>query len=143
MRFSAEDIAGMASRERAAMVNSLSGYKPANLVGTADREGNTNLAIAMISRKRLSNTKFARMRHTSKVSLRVARANTVQYFTGDDREVPWLRVHRRRRTHCNGQNLFDQRFRHWIGFVASDAPAPKKDIIKLHLRSLRVINAIV
>ncbi len=45
MRFSAKDIAGMASRERAAMVNSLSGYKPANLVGTADREGNTNLAI--------------------------------------------------------------------------------------------------
>lgn len=45
MRFSSADLAAMANRERAALVNSLSGFKPANLIGTADREGNTNLAI--------------------------------------------------------------------------------------------------
>ena len=45
MRLSSADIAGMASRERAALINSLTGFKPANLVGTADTEGNTNLAI--------------------------------------------------------------------------------------------------
>ena len=34
MRFTANDIATMASRYRAALINSLSGFKPANLVGT-------------------------------------------------------------------------------------------------------------
>ena len=45
MKFSAEMIAAMETRQRAAFVNSLSGFKSANLVGTADAEGNTNLAI--------------------------------------------------------------------------------------------------
>lgn len=35
----------MGSRERAAFVNSLSGFKSANLVGTANANGQTNLAI--------------------------------------------------------------------------------------------------
>lgn len=38
-------IAGMPSRERAALVNSLSGFKSANLVGTVDADGTCNLAI--------------------------------------------------------------------------------------------------
>lgn len=45
MKLNAENIAAMASRERAAFVNSLSGFKAANLVGTADSQGQTNLAI--------------------------------------------------------------------------------------------------
>jgi flavin reductase (DIM6/NTAB) family NADH-FMN oxidoreductase RutF len=35
----------MDKRRRAALINSLSGFKPANLVGTADGNGQTNLAI--------------------------------------------------------------------------------------------------
>lgn len=35
----------MEKRRRAALVNSISGYKPANLVGTANGAGQTNLAI--------------------------------------------------------------------------------------------------
>jgi len=38
-------IAAMPSRRRAALINSLTGFKSANLVGTADVGGNTNLAI--------------------------------------------------------------------------------------------------
>ena len=38
-------IAAMASRRRAAFINSLSGFKSANLVGTANPDGSTNLAI--------------------------------------------------------------------------------------------------
>lgn len=38
-------IAAMERRERAAFVNALSGFKSANLVGTADTAGGTNLAI--------------------------------------------------------------------------------------------------
>ena len=45
LEFSGEDIGAMASRRRAAFVNSLSGFKSANLVGSADRQGHTNLAI--------------------------------------------------------------------------------------------------
>lgn len=45
MHFDATAIAAMEKRERAAFINSLSGYKSANLVGTADTEGHTNLAI--------------------------------------------------------------------------------------------------
>jgi flavin reductase (DIM6/NTAB) family NADH-FMN oxidoreductase RutF len=45
MHFTANDIAAMASRYRAALINSLSGFKPANLVGTADAAGSSNLAI--------------------------------------------------------------------------------------------------
>ena len=39
------EIAAMDSRRRAAFVNSLSGYKSANLVGSVDEAGRTNLAI--------------------------------------------------------------------------------------------------
>ncbi len=38
-------IAAMTSHRRAAFVNSLSGFKSANLVGTVDNQGSTNLAI--------------------------------------------------------------------------------------------------
>ena len=45
MRFDSADIEAMEKRPRAALVNALSGFKSANLVGTADRDGHTNLAI--------------------------------------------------------------------------------------------------
>jgi flavin reductase (DIM6/NTAB) family NADH-FMN oxidoreductase RutF len=43
--FSFEDIMAMDQRYRGLFVNSLSGYKSANLIGTADSQGNTNLSI--------------------------------------------------------------------------------------------------
>ncbi|MCG7569324.1 flavin reductase [Pseudoalteromonas sp. CNC9-20] len=45
MHFSKHDIEQMPSRYRAHFINSLSGYKSANLVGTADHQGRQNLAI--------------------------------------------------------------------------------------------------
>ncbi len=45
MRLSSNDLQSMPSRERAALVNSLSGFKSANLIGTADPDGHSNLAI--------------------------------------------------------------------------------------------------
>lgn len=45
MRLDRRALASMEKRYRAAFINSISGFKPANLVGTADTEGNTNLAI--------------------------------------------------------------------------------------------------
>lgn len=39
------DIDAMERRERAALINSVTGFKPANLVGTANGDGQTNLAI--------------------------------------------------------------------------------------------------
>lgn len=42
---SASDIEGMERFYRANLINSLSGFKSANLVGTISREGETNLAI--------------------------------------------------------------------------------------------------
>jgi flavin reductase (DIM6/NTAB) family NADH-FMN oxidoreductase RutF len=39
------DIAALGRRHRAALINSLSGFKSANLVGTADPSGDCNLAI--------------------------------------------------------------------------------------------------
>ncbi len=43
--FSASDIAGMERFYRVNLINSLSGFKSANLVGTVSGEGETNLAI--------------------------------------------------------------------------------------------------
>jgi len=40
-----QGLAGLEKRRRAALVNSLSGFKSANLVGTASADGETNLAI--------------------------------------------------------------------------------------------------
>jgi flavin reductase (DIM6/NTAB) family NADH-FMN oxidoreductase RutF len=40
-----EQIAGLEKLERAAMVNSITGFKNANLIGTLNGEGNSNLAI--------------------------------------------------------------------------------------------------
>ncbi|MEP6390518.1 MAG: flavin reductase family protein [Halioglobus sp.] len=40
-----ESIALMDKKERAAFINSITGFKPANLVGTADAAGHSNLAI--------------------------------------------------------------------------------------------------
>ncbi|MEH6607917.1 MAG: flavin reductase [Halioglobus sp.] len=45
MQFSSRDLAAMPSQRRAAFVNSLSGFKSANLIGTANTSGHTNLAI--------------------------------------------------------------------------------------------------
>ena len=45
MQLDEKDLRGMTSRHRASLVNSLSGFKSANLVGTADPSGMTNLAI--------------------------------------------------------------------------------------------------
>ena len=45
MQFTDHDFADMPSRQRATLVNSLSGFKSANLIGTADASGMTNLAI--------------------------------------------------------------------------------------------------
>lgn len=45
MRLTEISIARMPSRKRAALVNSLSGFKSANLVGTVDEHGRSNLAI--------------------------------------------------------------------------------------------------
>lgn len=45
MLINTEKIQAMDKRKRAAFVNSLSGFKSANLVGTADATGHTNLAI--------------------------------------------------------------------------------------------------
>lgn len=45
MKISSEEIAAMEAKRRAAFVNCLSGFKSANLVGTTDGKGQTNLAI--------------------------------------------------------------------------------------------------
>ena len=45
MILDSQDIAAMPPRRRAAFVNSLSGFKSANLVGTVNSDGVTNLAI--------------------------------------------------------------------------------------------------
>jgi flavin reductase (DIM6/NTAB) family NADH-FMN oxidoreductase RutF len=43
--FSSEDIVEMENRFRANFINSISGFKSANLIGTVNGEGQTNLAI--------------------------------------------------------------------------------------------------
>lgn len=45
MKFNSAEIAEMDPRQRASFVNSLPGFKSANLVGTCDGHGQTNLAI--------------------------------------------------------------------------------------------------
>ena len=45
MQFQSSDIKAMDPRRRAAFINSLSGFKSANLVGTVNAKGQTNLAI--------------------------------------------------------------------------------------------------
>ncbi len=45
MKLVREDIISLEPRKRALFINSLSGFKSANLVGTADTHGRTNLAI--------------------------------------------------------------------------------------------------
>tara|TARA_R110002110_G_scaffold415561_2_gene650872 strand:+ start:75200 stop:75832 length:633 start_codon:yes stop_codon:yes gene_type:complete len=45
MHLTGEDIGAMESRYRAALINSITGFKPANLIGTADLTGHTNVAI--------------------------------------------------------------------------------------------------
>lgn len=44
-KFTSEQLAQMESRYRARFINSLSGFKSANLVGTIDEQGQANLAI--------------------------------------------------------------------------------------------------
>ena len=43
--FSSSDILEMESRQRAAFINSLSGFKSASLIGSIDSNGSTNLAV--------------------------------------------------------------------------------------------------
>ena len=45
MQLRGADIEALERRRRAALINSVTGFKPANLVGTADRDGRSNLAI--------------------------------------------------------------------------------------------------
>jgi flavin reductase (DIM6/NTAB) family NADH-FMN oxidoreductase RutF len=45
MHLTSKDFAVMDQRYRATLVNSISGFKPANLLGTVDAQGNSNLAI--------------------------------------------------------------------------------------------------
>jgi len=45
MHIASNEILAMESRRRAAFVNSLTGFKSANLIGTVDAKGHTNLAI--------------------------------------------------------------------------------------------------
>lgn len=45
IHFTNEDILNMETRKRAALMNSLSGFKSASLIGTIDNNKNTNLAI--------------------------------------------------------------------------------------------------
>lgn len=45
MKFHRDDINNMEHRFRAHFVNALTGYKSANLIGTVNAQGNTNLAI--------------------------------------------------------------------------------------------------
>lgn len=45
MHLSANDIEDLERRRRAALINSITGFKPANLVGTVDAQGRSNLAI--------------------------------------------------------------------------------------------------
>ena len=45
MQFQSSDIKAMDPRRRAAFMNSVSGFKSANLVGTVNAKGQTNLAI--------------------------------------------------------------------------------------------------
>jgi flavin reductase (DIM6/NTAB) family NADH-FMN oxidoreductase RutF len=45
LRFSADDIQQMESRNRASFMNSLSGFKSASMIGTIDANSKTNLAI--------------------------------------------------------------------------------------------------
>ncbi|MCB5360970.1 flavin reductase family protein [Vibrio lentus] len=45
MNLSRQDIQTMGQRERARLINSLSGFKSANLIGTCDKQGLENLAV--------------------------------------------------------------------------------------------------
>ena len=45
VRYRAEELDDLPKRRRAALVNSISGFKPANLIGTCDRDRRSNLAI--------------------------------------------------------------------------------------------------
>ena len=45
IKLSKHDIQTMDQRQRTRLVNSLAGYKSANLIGTRDRQGQENLAI--------------------------------------------------------------------------------------------------
>lgn len=44
-KYSKDDITGLDRITRLTLINSITGYKPANLVGTCDKDGHTNLAI--------------------------------------------------------------------------------------------------
>ncbi|MFN2329290.1 MAG: flavin reductase family protein [Chromatocurvus sp.] len=45
MKLDDQSIAALDKRYRAALINAVTGFKPANLIGTADAEGHSNLAI--------------------------------------------------------------------------------------------------
>lgn len=45
MRLTRQDIDGLERRRRAALINSITGFKPANLVATVDNAGRSNVAI--------------------------------------------------------------------------------------------------
>ena len=45
MHLTLEDIRQLEKRHRANLINSITGVKSANLIGTRNKEGNTNLSI--------------------------------------------------------------------------------------------------
>lgn len=45
MHLNSSDIENLERRRRAALINSITGFKPANLIGTVNGEGQSNLAI--------------------------------------------------------------------------------------------------
>ena len=49
VHFSKKDIEGLEKIYRLNLINSCTGYKSANLLGSIDNEGNTNLAILVQS----------------------------------------------------------------------------------------------
>jgi flavin reductase (DIM6/NTAB) family NADH-FMN oxidoreductase RutF len=45
IKITAKDLAGFEKQDRTNLVNGLSGYKSAHLIGTTNKKGETNLAI--------------------------------------------------------------------------------------------------
>ena len=45
LNFNSEDLMALEKHKRAHFINSLGGFKSVSLVGTSDKEGNSNLAV--------------------------------------------------------------------------------------------------
>lgn len=103
--------------------------------------GDTDLAVAVLALKRPADTKLARMRHTSQIALGIAGADFIQHIAGHHGKIPWLRIHRRRRAHGEGQNFFNQFLRHRVRLITSCATATEDNIIIWHAHARAPIFA--